>query len=209
MLETIVLRLGGTVSQLSEFDSSVTHVICAAPARTEKCLGAIASGRWVLKPAFVTESSTAGYFVDEKQFEFGIGDAPSRTSEAMYTASRRWRKIREQQQTAGEMRGCYHNFNVVLYTSDRKRGGFMRLLQAGGAQVQTPRGRPPPTTGLTHAFVEEQQHLPEPHRVELRRAGIPILRATFIANFLLMDPQPRIDDAEYRLDAGGKRGRGA
>lgn len=55
--------LGGSVSEQAEVDPTATHLLCAAPGRSEKMLGSVAAGRWVLHPAYVARSRTVGKFL--------------------------------------------------------------------------------------------------------------------------------------------------
>ncbi|KOB68814.1 DNA topoisomerase 2-binding protein 1 [Operophtera brumata] len=40
-----VVYLGGSVSETAEVDPAATHLLCAAPGRSEKMLGSVAAGR--------------------------------------------------------------------------------------------------------------------------------------------------------------------
>ena len=64
-------RLGGEVRQGNAFDSSCTHVIVAKDQlrRTEKVLGALASGKPLLSEEFLEASDRAGAFVAEQRYE--------------------------------------------------------------------------------------------------------------------------------------------
>ena len=66
-----VERLGGEVRQGNAFDSSCTHVIVAKDQlrRTEKVLGALASGKPLLSEDFLEASDRAGAFVAEQRYE--------------------------------------------------------------------------------------------------------------------------------------------
>ena len=73
-------------------------------------------------------------------------------------------------------------------------GGFQRLLEAGGAKVSSTK---PPFNNLenvTHAFMD----LPKlKFKVDLSvfvNAGIPCLKAEFIASYLMEDPAPEQKD---------------
>ncbi|CAG9108309.1 unnamed protein product [Plutella xylostella] len=63
-LMSMIIHLGGEVSDGSELDPSATHLLCAAPARSEKMLGSIAHGKWVLHPAYVARSRANGAFLN-------------------------------------------------------------------------------------------------------------------------------------------------
>ncbi|CAK4080974.1 unnamed protein product [Aphanomyces euteiches] len=79
--ESIVMALGGTVVQSKRnFDQSCTHVVCKELRRTEKVVAGIASGKWIVTPAYLKESLVKGTFVDEAPFEWGQATAKKRMS---------------------------------------------------------------------------------------------------------------------------------
>ena len=46
------------------FSTSCTHLIVGKPSRSEKYLGALASGKWLLRKSFMEASRQAGHFVE-------------------------------------------------------------------------------------------------------------------------------------------------
>ena len=58
----------------STFDARATHFITASLKRTEKHLGAVACGLWVLKPEYIEKCRTEGRWVDEREFEWRDND---------------------------------------------------------------------------------------------------------------------------------------
>lgn len=64
----MIHRLGGAVSDGTELDPAATHLLCAAPGRSEKMLGSVAHGKWVLHPAYVARSRAAGAFLDVRHY---------------------------------------------------------------------------------------------------------------------------------------------
>ena len=56
-------RLGGTVLDSATLEASVTHLVTARPNRSEKHLAAVASGRWLLQPAYLDACERAGHFL--------------------------------------------------------------------------------------------------------------------------------------------------
>lgn len=59
----MIAHLGGEVCEGAELDPEATHLLCAAPGRSEKMLGSIAAGRWVLHPVYIAKSRAAGSFL--------------------------------------------------------------------------------------------------------------------------------------------------
>lgn len=61
----IIEKLGGvSSSQQNGFDTNCTHVIVGKPNRGEKVLAGIASGKWILPPDYLEESSKANNFLE-------------------------------------------------------------------------------------------------------------------------------------------------
>lgn len=58
-----IIDLGGVVCEGAELDPSATHLLCSAPGRSEKMLGSIAAGRWVLHPLYIVSSHENGAFL--------------------------------------------------------------------------------------------------------------------------------------------------
>ncbi|KAH9628876.1 hypothetical protein HF086_001111 [Spodoptera exigua] len=59
----MITQLGGEVCEGAELDPEASHLLCAAPGRSEKMLGSIAAGRWVLHPVYIARSHAAGTFL--------------------------------------------------------------------------------------------------------------------------------------------------
>lgn len=84
----------------SSFDPRATHYITASLKRTEKHLGAVACGLWVLKPEYVEKCRNEGRWVDEEEFEWRESDREGKIDGA---SIRFWR---EQKKKAFEGAKC-------------------------------------------------------------------------------------------------------
>ena len=84
----------------SSFDPRATHYITASLKRTEKQLGAVACGLWVLKPEYVEKCRNEGRWVDEEEFEWRESDREGKIDGA---SIRFWR---EQKKRAFEGAKC-------------------------------------------------------------------------------------------------------
>lgn len=62
--EKLIKEMGGEVSTESSFDITATHLLCLKPARNEKVLGSIASGKWVLHYLYIEACRDEKKFVD-------------------------------------------------------------------------------------------------------------------------------------------------
>ncbi|KAK8824812.1 hypothetical protein WA538_005478, partial [Blastocystis sp. DL] len=66
-----IRQLGGRCIQTHDaFAPGATHFIMATPKRTEKFLGAVACGLWVLRPEYLEASRNAGRWLPEEAFEW-------------------------------------------------------------------------------------------------------------------------------------------
>jgi topoisomerase (DNA) II binding protein 1 len=61
--ESIILSLGGEVTDKPAFDPSATHLVCSRPVRNEKLLASIASGKWVLHKGYLDASQKENCFI--------------------------------------------------------------------------------------------------------------------------------------------------
>lgn len=62
-----ILVLGGQTVEGEQFDASVTHLITPPRCRTMKTLAASLTGKWLVTPEWVLESTSAGAFVNEEK----------------------------------------------------------------------------------------------------------------------------------------------
>ena len=53
-----------------DFKAFCTHIITNRLTKSEKVLGALATGKWILHPDYIYNSVTAGCWLDEEQYEF-------------------------------------------------------------------------------------------------------------------------------------------
>ena len=86
----IISRLGGTsLPARGPFTAGATHLLTGSLRRTEKYLGAVACGLWVVKPSFLTACEQAGTWVDETPFEWDEAAADSHIDPACIRRRRR------------------------------------------------------------------------------------------------------------------------
>ena len=75
--------------ECSTFDSSATHFIIASPKRTEKYLGAVACGMWILKPDYLRDCKKAKRWPNEEVYEWTETDEKSKIDGP---SIRKWRE---------------------------------------------------------------------------------------------------------------------
>ena len=107
---------------VSKFDDTVTHMMTTKVSRSEKMLGSVAAGKWVLHPAYITDSAEAGRWLDEEAYEWGR-EANSLISDKegmdwkLASAARKWRI------GAG---GAFDGMKFILHMPEAKQGAFSR-----------------------------------------------------------------------------------
>nr|XP_037871630.1 DNA topoisomerase 2-binding protein 1-A [Bombyx mori] len=128
---SMIEQLGGEVCDGAEPAPDATHLLCAAPGRSEKMLGSIAAGRWVLHPRYVPCSRDAGAFLPEEEFEWG-NPLASRLAGAgggervLSRAAHRWRRAR-----ACGAAGAFAGLRALLHVPPARRRLLARLVTAG------------------------------------------------------------------------------
>ncbi|CAM8930809.1 unnamed protein product [Rhodiola kirilowii] len=109
-LKKIIRQLKGRLCRDSHHWSyQATHFIVPEPLRTEKFFAAAASGRWILKPDYLTESLKAGKFLEEEPYEWKNND-PGQVGKVDLVAPRKWRILRER---TGH--GAFHGMRIIVY----------------------------------------------------------------------------------------------
>ncbi|XP_076627119.1 mutagen-sensitive 101 isoform X1 [Colletes latitarsis] len=189
LYEQVIKDLGGDVSLDTKFDTSATHLLCLRPARNEKMLGSIASGKWVLHCMYLRDSEQEGKFLDEEKYEWGnpkskgiIPDPVGEIEKMIAAAAYRWRL-----NLLKEPRGPFNNMVALLLVSDEKYDQFERLINAGGGKVV--QARPPYDTSpsekkITHCFVNIRQVNQPIDWAMLANKGILCFVPQYLSNYL-------------------------
>lgn len=129
-----VRRLRGDVSDYSsKWVPKTTHLVTKEFRHSVKIMCAIASGKPILIPSYVTESAAAGHWLAEGDYLWrpGMGDEGS---EELIAAAGHWREVLAQQR--GQPRGIFRGWRVfVLMTSKEQVDTYTALFTAGGATV--------------------------------------------------------------------------
>ena len=138
----IILDLKGEFAPIEKphWDTRTTHLITGRPSRSEKYLAAMASGSWILTMDYLDECERKGSWdsVDEEKYEVGRDSDPK--SADLATAAHKWRLYLSRSGETLTRKGAFTGWRVLLVCGDdaKRRDGFVRLLEAGGAAVFTP-----------------------------------------------------------------------
>ncbi|XP_026726521.1 DNA topoisomerase 2-binding protein 1 [Trichoplusia ni] len=190
---SMITSLGGEICEGAELDPLATHLICAAPGRSEKMLGSVAAGRWVLHPLYITSSHAAGSFLSEEEFEWGnpSGRLPpvAGGERSLARAAHRWRAAR-----ARGAAGPFAGVVALLHVPDARRRLLARLVCAGGGHA--PDDEPPYTNdNITVCFADIKRYpLSDRDSAWLISKRIPVCAPVLLSSYLTDDPPPRPEE---------------
>ncbi|XP_041974084.1 DNA topoisomerase 2-binding protein 1 [Aricia agestis] len=185
-----ILHLGGSVSDAAEMDPQATHLLCAAPGRSEKMLGSIAAGKWVLHPAYVARSRVAGKFLPEDEFEWGNPlasclPALSGGDGALARAAHRWRTARTHSRPPP-----FAGLRALLHVPQPRARLFARLLRAGGGEAVE--DEPPYTDDTISVCFADIKRYPLSDRdtAWLVSQRIPVCPPVLLSSYLIDETPP-------------------
>ena len=124
-----ITQLGGEFLNSDVWDSQCTHLIIGKPSRTEKILAGCASGAWFLKLDYIEESEKQGIFLNEQDYQLSEKDSTWTDEEKQtITSAKKWKSKNVK---------SFQDWNVFISMNEKRSQGFLRVLEAGGAQVST------------------------------------------------------------------------
>jgi len=181
------------------FDPTATHVIAHRMSRSEKMLGSIAKGMWVLHHSYMKACLKAGQILPEAEFEWGNPDNDfvekigNELEQRLAKAAFRWR--------VNKGRGkppVFSGIKAAVHAADPRKSAFKKLLELGGAEVL--HKALPPFSNL-----KEATHIiAEPHKLpkvsvdyeSLAIHGIAVVAPMYINEYLVadQDAKPKVED---------------
>jgi len=192
-VENAVNILGGNISLEGHYDPNATHMLAVKVSRSEKMLGSVAGGKWVLHPSYVTDSVNAGVWLAEEKYEWGnLENGYIKADDGMEfklaSAARKWRK------NACESEGAFNGMKFILHMPENKKGPFSRLVQAGGGEVLVAKTPYSNTSGATHLLTETRYiGQGQIDMAGLANRGVPVLKPIYLNDFLTSDQPPVLD----------------
>lgn len=197
---SIVAKLNGRLLTSKAYNPEMTHLVLVLCMRSERYLGALAAGKFILHTAYLDECAKAGRFLDEEEFEWG-GPMTAAYLKSLSTtkaqkvkgsdayAPRRWRqRIAEQPLNA---KGAFWDWRVVIYAGASRIPAYVNVLTAGGATIL------PSTVMSDHVGPGEVTHaLFDPGAAKGMQlspfvdADVLCLKVEYIAAVLVEDPPP-------------------
>nr|CAD7437710.1 unnamed protein product [Timema bartmani] len=195
---SIIVALGGQVSDKPSFDPATTHLVCDRPVRSEKLLANIAAGNWVLHTSYLFKSHEEGHFLPEEQFEWGNPDSSAVLSHIkqdnhialLAKAVHRWR-VKLSRAPVGV--GAFSGMRVLVNVGKDRGDQFKRLILAGGGQVVS-----------LSDWQTATMCLVDPSKVSLDKPislasfathNIPCVPTLFLNDYLVMDTPPSMSES--------------
>ncbi|XP_069174456.1 LOW QUALITY PROTEIN: SMC5-SMC6 complex localization factor protein 1 [Procambarus clarkii] len=120
-LHRSINALGGKVADLNQYTEMCSHVIAKEFNSTEKVLGALAGGKWLVNPDYVKQCVQKGCWLEESDYELrNHGEV------AKY--------CRKRKEETG--RGIYSGWTIYVFLKDKSMSrSFRRIVAAGDAEV--------------------------------------------------------------------------
>lgn len=182
--QQVIKRLKGRVCRDShQWSYHATHFISPDPIRrTEKFFAATASGRWILKTDFLTDSSEAGKFMPEEPYEWhknGLSEDGAINMEA----PRKWRLVKER---TGH--GAFYGMRIVVYGDcfAPPLDTLKRVVKAGDGTILAT--SPPYTrfldTGVDYAIVSPGMPRVDLWVQEFLKHEIPCVVADYLVEYV-------------------------
>ncbi|KAG8099022.1 hypothetical protein GUJ93_ZPchr0013g36952 [Zizania palustris] len=181
--KSILRRLKGRVCRDSHtWSLQATHFITPELRRTEKFFAATASGRWILKPDYLTACNEAGKFLEEEAFEWH-GHGLSNGDTISMDAPRKWRQLR---QNTG--RGAFYGMQIIIYGEciSPSLDTLKRAVRAGDGTILA---TSPPYARLMSSHVDfavVSAGMPSADAwvQEFKRHGIPCISADYLVEYV-------------------------
>ncbi|XP_059479832.1 DNA topoisomerase 2-binding protein 1-like isoform X2 [Neocloeon triangulifer] len=188
VIRRIVQKLDGKISDSKFFDPEATHLVTKAPRISERMLGAIAAGLWVVHPEYLLESHRAREFTSEEDFEWGnpkaagflepqIKDDP--LAQELAAACYRWRK------TTADKKGAFKDFKAILLGALHNKAALERIILAGGGQV-VPYDEN--FGGVTHCFLDVKKVNMD--LSALQSSNVPCYNPRYLSYYLINKAPP-------------------
>lgn len=201
---SVVTKLNGKLLTSKAYNPEMTHLVLVQCLRSERYLGALAAGKFILHTAYLDECAKAGRFLDEEKFEWGgpMTDACLRDLSMTKAhrvkgldayAPRRWRLLIAQQPP--DSKGAFWDWRVVIYANASRVPAYVNVLTAGGATIL-------PSTAVSDRLSpgEVTHALFDPGAAKgmqlspLIDADVLCLKVEYMAAFLVEDPPPPPED---------------
>ncbi|MBN3278845.1 TOPB1 protein, partial [Polyodon spathula] len=171
--------------------------------RNEKYLASMAAGKWILHRSYLEACRAVGHFIEEEDYEWGCSSilnvlpGINAQQRKLAVSALRWRKfLQRQRETNNSSEGAFSGWKVILNIDQARDAGFRRLLQSGGAKV-FPGHSPSMYKESSHLFADFSKLKAEDPRVNVVEAAaqkVNCLKPEYIADYLMQDPPPAMEN---------------
>ncbi|XP_069952574.1 SMC5-SMC6 complex localization factor protein 1 isoform X3 [Cherax quadricarinatus] len=178
-----IVSLGGRIEDLykSKFTGICTHVIAKEFSTTEKVLGALAGGKWLLKPEYVIDSVKQGRWLAESNYEL-----QNQNEVAKHCRLFRKRK--------GKL--IFEGWTMFIILENKiKARSFRRIAAGGGAEIASPSEMSKVDLVISDAVMVNTAR-------SLVGCITPIVSMDYIKDTLLLKADP-LDLRRYVIDGTG------
>ncbi|CAD5121440.1 unnamed protein product [Dimorphilus gyrociliatus] len=170
------------------YDDSCTHMVCKTLIRNEKILSAIAAGKWILKPEYISSSYEHNQWLPEESYEWANSfkadiSTGNPQTEQLAKWSRHWRiKIK-----AGEPLP-FQSWTVGILANRDKVEGFRKILASGGATIAFLKDPKVAAKKVSHCFVDGSKKNDKKLLNSIRAETI--LKTDYIVSYLMGNYNP-------------------
>ena len=125
-MKEAVARLGGQLEEGNDCNPAATHLLAGKMTRSEKMLGSLAAGIWVLDgPAYLAASLQADRWLEEHQYEWGNVEAGLSGGEQNSLQHQLAAAARRRRSTG---RGAFEGMKFILLLGSSRAASFGRYL---------------------------------------------------------------------------------
>ena len=152
---------GVQISTDNLFDAETTHLVAGKICQSEKMLGSIASGKWILHPSYIEACFTAKEILSNfTDFEWGNPEngflhevTANEQNKLAQTAFSLRQFINE-----NPSKGLFTGIRAIIHTNKTREGAFARLILAGkGVVIENAKPLYIDAKEATHCFAEPQK----------------------------------------------------
>ena len=179
-------------------DPKATHVVAHKMGRSEKMLGSMASGKWILHPSYVEACMAAKEILSNfTDFEWGnpekdfMQEINTKEQQLAKTAFRLRQFI-----SKNPSKGPFTGFRAIIHTTDTRKGAFARLILAGkGVVIENAKSPYFNAKGATHCFAELKKLPDQKLNFEaLAEQGVAVVGPLYINEHLTTDTPPKVEE---------------
>ena len=192
---------GVQISTEKLFDPETTHLVARKMWRSEKMLGSIASGKWILHPSYIEACFAAKeILLNFTDFEWGNpenGFLPEVTAYEPYQLELAQAAFSSRQFiNKNPSNGIFTGIRAIVHTNEDRKVAFARLILAGkGVVIEN--AKPPymDAKEATHCLAEPKK-LPNKHLnfEALAKQQVAVIGSNFLSEFLTTGSPPNIEE---------------